>query len=797
VPTIIDTLIVELGLDPSKFTDGQKKATEAMRGLESASDRSAKNIGGIWGQLAKHPFFAPPGSSSSSPFANPGTHLTRLETQARQSGISVAKSVDLGSASLARLGAAGLAAFGALKTIQGALGEISRAAVGTVQTGRVAEYTGVSPKFMSSIARGAYLTNNADMRGTEESLFNLQQRIIDAKLGSTNVQQEFLSRLGIQWLDFNKDPQQLLEEILTQLGPKLAAMKEPERQAYGQRFNFSRELTQSIAQNGLGRLRGVGEPYVPTPEQFAELKKLQAAINGVNLAWDTLTVTVLAQVSPALRENLDLLDKWILDNKTIIGQDVDAVVKGFATVLREAGIKEVGRDLHEVAQGFLEIVDAVKKLDEFLHGDLGKILNFGFHSALNPLYALTHGLPNLNSGAVPADTRNAWQRFAPSWLGGKEAPGGGGGFSRRRGGAADTSYLQRGAPSGGDPRGMEGAIRSAAMKYGHDPDVAVRVARSEGLGSFTGDAGTSFGSFQLHIGGGLGDQFRRETGLDPSDPKNELATIDFAMRHLGETGWSPYHGAARVGIGSRSGIGVAAPQTASARASSGLFAYGDSIAVGVRGAGNLPGDAVGGRTPEQVLAALQQNAENLRGQRVILSSGASNAWQPKIVERQLAFLQSLQAKPVLLGVGAGVRDYEKINAQLGDMAKRYNVPFTGELETTQRNGGVVHPTGEGYRQVLDHAKRVAGEVIGIRSANAAEVPEIAHSLRDGGYYAPIPKGIQYQTGNSSVTHNAGDVSVNGPIHVHTNATDAGGIARSISRELRRSLRSVNVDNGVE
>jgi hypothetical protein len=97
-------------------------------------------------------------------------------------------------------------------------------------------------------------------------------------------------------------------------------------------------------------------------------------------------------------------------------------------------------------------------------------------------------------------------------------------------------------------------IRAAAIAAGVDPDIAVRVARSEGLTDFFGDRGTSGGAFQLHRGGGLGDEFQKETGLDPIDPKNEVATIEWAMKKVKQTGWAPWHGAARIGVGQREGL---------------------------------------------------------------------------------------------------------------------------------------------------------------------------------------------------------------------------------------------------
>lgn len=142
----------------------------------------------------------------------------------------------------------------------------------------------------------------------------------------------------------------------------------------------------------------------------------------------------------------------------------------------------------------------------------------------------------------------------------KQLIGGGGAAS----GAAAPSTA---APGGGmvaggagrDPRGVEPLIRAAALKYGHDPDTAVKVAQSEGLGTFYGDGGKSGTAFQLYTGGGLGNEFQKETGLDPLDPKNEPVAIDWAMKNLDRTGWSPYHGAKHVGVGARDGISVAQP----------------------------------------------------------------------------------------------------------------------------------------------------------------------------------------------------------------------------------------------
>jgi len=101
------------------------------------------------------------------------------------------------------------------------------------------------------------------------------------------------------------------------------------------------------------------------------------------------------------------------------------------------------------------------------------------------------------------------------------------------------------------PPDVEKYIREAAIKRGIDPNVAVQVARNEGGGGYVGDRGSSFGPYQLHMGGlasggmavsGLGDEFRKKTGLDPRDPSTWQAQVDFSLNYAKEHGWSPWHG---------------------------------------------------------------------------------------------------------------------------------------------------------------------------------------------------------------------------------------------------------------
>jgi hypothetical protein len=149
------------------------------------------------------------------------------------------------------------------------------------------------------------------------------------------------------------------------------------------------------------------------------------------------------------------------------------------------------------------------------------------------------------------------------------------------GGSVGTAALPSFAAGGKGP--IADYIRRAASSRGIDPEIAVRVAKSEGLGSYTGDGGSSFGPFQLHYGnvagggnavGGLGDVFTKRTGLDARDPSTVLAQIAFSLDQAKASGWGAWHGAAKAGIGNWDGIGGAPKPLASTVGKSAGEAYG-------------------------------------------------------------------------------------------------------------------------------------------------------------------------------------------------------------------------------
>lgn len=114
---------------------------------------------------------------------------------------------------------------------------------------------------------------------------------------------------------------------------------------------------------------------------------------------------------------------------------------------------------------------------------------------------------------------------------------------------------------------VEAFIANAARERGIDPNIALTVYRREGAGGWqssvvkNGIREPSYGPFQLYTGGGLGNKFQKETGLDPRDPNTWQQNVTYALDEAKKGGWGPWYGAKAAGITGFAGInGQAAPR---------------------------------------------------------------------------------------------------------------------------------------------------------------------------------------------------------------------------------------------
>jgi hypothetical protein len=103
-------------------------------------------------------------------------------------------------------------------------------------------------------------------------------------------------------------------------------------------------------------------------------------------------------------------------------------------------------------------------------------------------------------------------------------------------------------------------IREQAVARGIDPAYAVRVARGEGLNVYVGDHGKSFGPFQLYTGGGVGNRFIRDTGLDLRDPNTWREQVQYALNVAAEEGWGQWNVSRPGGRSGPRWVGLAGAQ---------------------------------------------------------------------------------------------------------------------------------------------------------------------------------------------------------------------------------------------
>lgn len=115
---------------------------------------------------------------------------------------------------------------------------------------------------------------------------------------------------------------------------------------------------------------------------------------------------------------------------------------------------------------------------------------------------------------------------------------------------------------------MEGVIRSEAALRNMDPEVAIRIFKAEGAGAYQSQIArsgkgvhngkeASFGPYQLFTGGGLGNEYEKETGrnlLDDNTVEGITKQIQFSLDKAVDLGWTPWYGRGPAGVGKRDGL---------------------------------------------------------------------------------------------------------------------------------------------------------------------------------------------------------------------------------------------------
>ena len=160
------------------------------------------------------------------------------------------------------------------------------------------------------------------------------------------------------------------------------------------------------------------------------------------------------------------------------------------------------------------------------------------------------------------------------------------------------------------------------------------------------------------------------------------------------------------------------------------YFIGDSIAEGLKTAARGQGDTKVGRSPAQVLQAIQ-NAPSLNGRKIVLSTGLSN--NPDDMASVAQQFEALRAKGVnpsdISVVGLGSR-FDNLNPTLGKLVTQQGANFSGGF---QAGADGVHPASYGDALHSVFSSPPSGAPPGASGTNA-----FGNDFALNGVYSNIP-----------------------------------------------------------
>lgn len=485
----LDELVVELKLDGTGFTDGQRKA---LAEFKKTDDEFTKRLKG-------------------------------LEATTKNTGFAFGDMTSAAEGLFSVVAGAGLAAFAKDVTASAAA------------TGRMATNIGVATRELSAFGM-VIERNGGSAESAAASLKNYADTIQNWKWGKGSP--DFLMGLNqIGGASLDASPMEIVEKLAKFAESHTAQ----ETNQVGARLGMSQDIINSII-HGLQRFR---QEYAETyklaldPSQTKKLTEAQSAWVGLGQAIKGVGTDVVSNAEGPFSKIASAISAWIGENRKL-ADSLGAVLAVLTAIGSASGIGKllsiigVRTKLSGLAKAGTRIGAAAALPSRLVKG--GGIGGMALGVAETMKYDSQHGneLRTMLRNALGIDDPGEaapWAGAQPNTSGGRDSPA-----------------------------IREARIRAFAKMFGINPDIAMKVSPAEGFNNYVGDGGTSFGDFQLHVtpggrGNAVGDQFKKRTGLDPSDPRNEGAMDWFALQDIARNGWHAYHGAARVGIGDREGIG--------------------------------------------------------------------------------------------------------------------------------------------------------------------------------------------------------------------------------------------------
>jgi hypothetical protein len=540
LPTVVDSLVVELGLDPSGFVKGQKEAATAFtktretalkgaKDIEEGSRKTADAIVTLRDQaLSLLAAFA--GGYGIKEFVQ---NITRTDLGTR----NLARTLGLTTTELGAWQGAAVSAGGSANAMAGALAGFENQVLTLQMTGQ-----GVYFRFLQEFTRQTGVAIDTTKPWSEQ-LLRISDAVVKyrASFGAEKANW-LINQLGLgganELLFLGSAGIEKLRRDLAQFQATPADTKAA--------FDRNVALTHTEALfTSIGRT--LTTSLTPALLQVNELLNrfgewARANPETVKIVFEGITAAVVA-LSAAL--GLKLLSSALLTGFSSLIALVRGLAVGFGILSGAAAPwLAIGTVLALLALAIHENWDSIGPWWSKLWDGIGSDSEEGAERIKNSVKGIEDDAkywgPKIQSlmSSVFGKSYDDWKAGKVDLFGNKTEPG------------TPSPPAAPSKTSPGTPSDTEAYIRAAAKARGIDPDIAVRVAKSEGLNSYVGDKGTSFGPFQLHYKnnipglslGGLGDVFTKQTGLDARDPSTVKQQIDFALDQAAKGGWGPWHG---------------------------------------------------------------------------------------------------------------------------------------------------------------------------------------------------------------------------------------------------------------
>lgn len=521
MPTVIDSLVVELRLQSAQFASEGRQATTEFTRMQQQVQRASQTIGqafsrGGAAQRSTREFL----STFENQLDALALMVNNLGNQTRRTGRDIEGAGKTGAAGLFSLGAAALSAFAALKAVQSVVKSIGDS-TNSVAQGNRADWAGnLNPEWRQRFEQYAYRADRVPIETTRSTLVSFAQKIEAFQRGERIPEFGELARIGI---NFNQRPEQVVEDLAKAsqgreganiTGWLTSAGFGPLARTIGR---GPQALQQGMAQSGATILG---------PDQRKNIDELWQAVNRFDIAWDSLTQKIIA-ANPEWAKWIDEISKFL----ERIQNDTDAIgklslgVDALAIAIGATLVKAVWAFSKAVLGASAEI--ATSPLGQLLLGGYAgyKLLEKGLDIQKNPptLPAGAENDPTDDTGTfgmLPGLVKRGW-----NWLTGPTRKGG------ERGMTAPIPPAAGGGASGGFGAGFGGRGHSGnavevpdipgmtpseknflGLVLQHESmggqNVMNYVGKAQGLDPTTAKGYTAQGYYQMlnsHLHGPLGE----------------------------------------------------------------------------------------------------------------------------------------------------------------------------------------------------------------------------------------------------------------------------------------------------